>query len=263
MLTNHCERLRFMYFILQSKEENKAMKQYVHAFKFIGEILRLLENSGWDQEVKTHDLGDISPGRHCLTTGFEQIMLEQNISVTVVEIAIQLVEEEIGDIDAPNQPEGLDVPYWGAKLVAWNDNVASDFSDVRVLLGNARKKALERYKCNSNTSAWIGAEILLFRAKQTILNGDWHQGDKQEQSSSASCLTEALEEALKKQNSPLTEFYYAKYALEHVALGQKSPIQPEVYWGKQLMEWNDSPGRQKNEVITLFDEAINYVSSKY
>ena len=111
----------------------------------------------------------------------------------------------------------------------------------------------------ANTEEWKAAGDLLLAAKSRIEKQGWQQGAIKP--TSRECVATALEHAFQKDRFSIVEFNYAREALSRTLKIEREPRKLEddpldvPYWGRLLMEWNDAPGRTKDEVLETFRNA--------
>ena len=112
---------------------------------------------------------------------------------------------------------------------------------------------------NPNVNEWKAAAKILSVAKSLIEEEGWQQGAIE--SVSQECTATALEHAFRHNDFSIVEFNYAREALARVLNIEQEPQKLEndpldvPYWGRPLMDWNDAPGRTKEEVLEAFQNA--------
>ena len=104
-----------------------------------------------------------------------------------------------------------------------------------------------------NTTEWMAASKILKRAADLIQDKGWQQGAVEPVPQH--CLATALEGAFREGDFSIVDFNYAREALARVLHIEREP-RPDPndglavpYWGRGLMEWNDTSGRTMREVI--------------
>ena len=111
-----------------------------------------------------------------------------------------------------------------------------------------------------NLKEWQAASDILNRAIELVNNNGWQQGEVLP--GSKVCLTTAIERAWQEKKYSLVDFNYAREALSTIL---KVPRDPRPlpsdpldvpYWGRHFMEWNDVPGRTKEQVIDTLKAAL-------
>jgi hypothetical protein len=106
---------------------------------------------------------------------------------------------------------------------------------------------------------WDAAGKILKRAAELINEKGWQQGAAE--AVPEKCLATALEHAFREKEYSIVDFNYAREALSrmlHVPREpQPAPSDPLAvpYWGLHFMEWNDAPGRTKEEVVNALNAA--------
>jgi hypothetical protein len=112
-----------------------------------------------------------------------------------------------------------------------------------------------------NEKEWRAAHNIIKRAKQLIEQRGWQQGSVGEVKTE--CLTTAMEHAFKEKDYSIVDFNYAREALSRVLKISREPgavAGDELavpYWGRLFMEWNDAPGRTKQQVLNALTEAAS------
>ena len=100
---------------------------------------------------------------------------------------------------------------------------------------------------------WSAAAEILDRARDLIEEHGWQQGATDAVQSH--CLATALEASLRHTGHSMVDFNYAREALsQRLGIARNPSDGPQggsevPYWGGPLMEWNDTPGRSKREVV--------------
>jgi hypothetical protein len=111
-----------------------------------------------------------------------------------------------------------------------------------------------------NLKEWQAASDILNRAIELVNEKDWQQGEVLPVS--RVCLSTAIERAWQEKKYSLVDFNYTRDALSKIL---QVPRDPEAlpsdpldvpYWGRHFMEWNDVPGRTKDEVIDTLKAAL-------
>lgn len=112
---------------------------------------------------------------------------------------------------------------------------------------------------------WSAAGEMLSRAAELIEERGWQQGATKPVE--LFCAATALEAAFLEGKYSVVDFNYARASLSRVV---RVPLEPRAeageslavpYWGRELMEWNDAPGRSEEEVIDAFTTASNRASN--
>jgi hypothetical protein len=110
-----------------------------------------------------------------------------------------------------------------------------------------------------NVNEWSLASKMLTRAGQLVRERGFQQGSLVPVASV--CMATALERAFLEGDYSVVDFNYAREALARVLGGSRdpSPLADDPldvpYWGRNLMDWNDTPGRTAAEAIQAFDAA--------
>ena len=113
---------------------------------------------------------------------------------------------------------------------------------------------------------WIAASKLLDRARSLVEERGWQQGSVEEVTL-VRCMATALESAMVSLGYSIVDFNYAKHALEAtlglpLASGPVGPTALDIpYWGRGLMEWNDSKGRTEAQVLAAFATAKEFAEA--
>ena len=111
-----------------------------------------------------------------------------------------------------------------------------------------------------NLKEWQAAGDILNRAIELVNTNGWQQGEVLP--ISKVCLTTAIERAWQETKYSLVDFNYTREALSKIL---KVPRDPQPlpsdplavpYWGRHFMEWNDVPGRTKEQVIDTLKAAV-------
>ncbi|HET6721188.1 MAG TPA: hypothetical protein VFH07_00505 [Chitinophagaceae bacterium] len=111
-----------------------------------------------------------------------------------------------------------------------------------------------------NLKEWQAASDILNRAIELVNKNGWQQGEVLP--SSKVCLTTAIERAWQEKKYSLVDFNYTREALSKILNvprdPQPLPTDPLAvpYWGRHFMEWNDVPGRTKEQVIDTLKAAV-------
>ena len=110
-----------------------------------------------------------------------------------------------------------------------------------------------------NLKEWQAASDILNRAIGLVNENGWQQGEVL--TSSKVCLTTAIERAWQEKKYSLVDFNYAREAISKIL---KVPREPQLlpsdplavpYWGRHFMEWNDAPGRTREQVTDTLKAA--------
>jgi hypothetical protein len=110
-----------------------------------------------------------------------------------------------------------------------------------------------------NAKEWSAAGKILDRAARLIEEKGWQQGAVE--AVPQECIATALEHSFKEEEYSIVDFNYAREALSRVLQIPRDPIAVPgdpldvPYWGRHLMEWNDTPGRTKTEVLESLQSA--------
>jgi len=110
-----------------------------------------------------------------------------------------------------------------------------------------------------NAKEWASASNILNRAALLIEEKGWQQGSVEPVPQE--CLATALEHSFREKEYSIVDFNYAREALSRVLQIPRDPLKlpgdplDVPYWGRHLMEWNDAPGRTKNEVLESLHSA--------
>lgn len=110
-----------------------------------------------------------------------------------------------------------------------------------------------------NAKEWASASKILNGAARLIEEKGWQQGSVEPVPQE--CLATALEHSFRENEYSIVDFNYAREALSQVLQIPRDPIKlpgdplDVPYWGRHLMEWNDAPGRTKNEVLKSLESA--------
>jgi len=110
-----------------------------------------------------------------------------------------------------------------------------------------------------NAKEWASASNILNRAALLIEEKGWQQGSVEPVPQE--CLATALEHSFREKEYSIVDFNYAREALSRILQiprdTLKLPGDPldVPYWGRHLMEWNDTPGRTKTEVLESLQSA--------
>lgn len=118
-----------------------------------------------------------------------------------------------------------------------------------------------------NVTEWRSAKEILTRARELIVEKGWQQGstvviEKQ-------CVATAMEDAWKELGRSLVDFEYSRDAISTAIELPRIPVTRAndpldvPYWGRNLMYWNDKPGRTVEEVLAAFDKAISIAGRRY
>lgn len=138
------------------------------------------------------------------------------------------------------------------------------FSFLLIILSCEIKMAKDKKPTSDkdfvNLKEWQAAGDILNRAIELVNKNGWQQGEILP--SSKVCLTTAIERAWQEKKYSLVDFNYAREALSKTL---KVPREPQPlpsdplavpYWGRHFMEWNDVPGRTKDQVIGTLKAAL-------
>jgi hypothetical protein len=114
-----------------------------------------------------------------------------------------------------------------------------------------------------NVIEWRAASTMLDRARQLIELRGWQQGaiSKVLPECAATALEHAFFENTRRYS--VVDFNYAREALSRTIDVAREPVRIDddllavPYWGRNLMDWNDKPGRTKSEVLKAFKNASN------
>ena len=133
-----------------------------------------------------------------------------------------------------------------------------------IILGCETKMAKDKQtpakKDFVNLQEWQAAGDILKRAIELINKNGWQQGEIVP--GPQVCLVTAIERAWREKKYSLVDFNYTREALSKIL---KVPREPETlpsdplavpYWGRHFMEWNDFPGRTKEQVIDALKAAL-------
>jgi hypothetical protein len=110
-----------------------------------------------------------------------------------------------------------------------------------------------------NLKEWQAASDILDRAIELVNKNGWQQGEVLP--GSKVCLTTAIERAWQEKKYSLVDFNYTREALSKILNVPREPaalpLDPLAvpYWGRHFMEWNDVPGRSKEQVIDTLKAA--------
>lgn len=104
------------------------------------------------------------------------------------------------------------------------------------------------------------AAQLLDQAHAVLSSAKWHQRDPMPESH---CMATAIESAFQAYSHALVDVDYALHAIQQSASIGAGPSEPnELYWGADLVVWNDEPGRTKEEVLKVLSDAAGYARQK-
>jgi hypothetical protein len=104
-----------------------------------------------------------------------------------------------------------------------------------------------------NLKEWQAASHILTTAIEVVKKNGWQQGEIVP--ASRVCLATSIERAWQEKKYSLVDFNYAREALSRVLKLPRDPASLPAdplavpYWGRHFMEWNDAPGRTKEELI--------------
>jgi hypothetical protein len=110
-----------------------------------------------------------------------------------------------------------------------------------------------------NANEWKAAGKILLAARLLIEKRGWQQGANHPVPEE--CMATALEHAFQENRSSIVEFNYAREALARTLNIEREPQKTDndpldvPYWGRLLMDWNDAPGRKKEEVLEVLKRA--------
>ena len=113
----------------------------------------------------------------------------------------------------------------------------------------------------ANQKEWQSANKILLRAIDLVNQNGWQQGAIS--TVPQDCLATSIERAYNEGDYTIVEFNYTREALSRIL---KVSREPEVipsdpldvpYWGRNFMEWNDEPGRKKEDVIDALKSAAD------
>jgi hypothetical protein len=110
-----------------------------------------------------------------------------------------------------------------------------------------------------NVNEWKAAGKILLAARSLIEKRGWQQGANHPVPEE--CMATALEHAFRDNEFSIVEFNYAREALARTLNIEREPQKTDndpldvPYWGRPLMDWNDAPGRTKEEVLEAFKRA--------
>lgn len=114
-----------------------------------------------------------------------------------------------------------------------------------------------------NAEAWKAAAKILVQARVVIKKKGWEQAPTQ----GHVCLATAVEAAFRKTNQSVAGFNYACAALKKVLGRSKTSRRVNdkldvPYWGRELMDWNDRPGRTETDVLKTISTATEYATKR-
>ena len=110
-----------------------------------------------------------------------------------------------------------------------------------------------------NAIEWEAAARMLLAAKCLIEERGWQQSALT--TTSEECVATALEHAFQQGDYSIVDFNYAREALARTLKIEREPKKLNndpldvPYWGRMLMEWNDTAGRTQQEVLAMFGNA--------
>lgn len=113
----------------------------------------------------------------------------------------------------------------------------------------------------TNQKEWQTARKILLRAIDLVKQNGWQQ--RAVSTVPQDCLATSIERAYKEGDYTIVDFNYTREALSRIL---KVPREPEAsphdpldvpYWGRNFMEWNDTPERKKEDVIDALRSAAN------
>jgi len=103
-----------------------------------------------------------------------------------------------------------------------------------------------------NFKEWRAANKILKKAVKLIHEKGWQQGETEP--CSQLCLATAIEQASLEKKYSFVDFNYAREAVSRILNVPRDPVANPSdplavpYWGRHFMEWNDTPGRTKEQV---------------
>lgn len=113
----------------------------------------------------------------------------------------------------------------------------------------------------ANQKEWQTANRILLRAVDLVKQNGWQQSAISQVAQE--CLATSIEKAYKEGDYTIVDFNYTREALSRIL---NIPREPEAnphdqldvpYWGRSFMEWNDAPGRKKEDVIDVLKSAAD------
>lgn len=110
-----------------------------------------------------------------------------------------------------------------------------------------------------NVNEWAAASRLLTRSADLVRERGFQQGAVVPVASV--CMATALERAFEEGGYSIVDFNYAREALARVLDVPREPVViagdplDVPYWGRDLMDWNDTPGRTGQDAIAAFEKA--------
>lgn len=113
----------------------------------------------------------------------------------------------------------------------------------------------------ANQREWQTANKILLRAIDLVEHNGWQQGAIS--TVSQDCLATSIERAYKEGDYTVVDFNYTREALSRILKVSREPEANPYdpldvpYWGRNFMEWNDAPGRKKEDVIDALRSAAD------
>ena len=113
----------------------------------------------------------------------------------------------------------------------------------------------------ANQKEWQNANRILLRAIDLVNQNGWQQGATS--TVSQECLATSIERAYKEGDYAIVDFNYTREALSRIlkvsreAEAISSDPLDVPYWGRNFMEWNDAPGRKKEDITDALGSAAD------